>query len=161
MTSVAFDTLKYANRLKTAGVPPAQAEAEAEALAEAMDVQARAIHSEIKRERHEMATAHKRDLSDSEAHNDKVLARLEAKVDKGFAEVRGEFVRIEAKMDKGLAEVRGEFVRIEAKMDKGLAEVRGELDKHSAEVKGELMLLKWMVGVIVTGIIALVAKAFF
>lgn len=107
MTSVAFDTLKYANRLKTAGVPPAQAEAEAEALAEAMaeamDVQARAIHSEIKRERHEMATAHKRDLSDSEAHNDKVLARLEAKVDKGFAEVRGE-------LDKHSAEVKGELM---------------------------------------------------
>ena len=32
-----FDTLKFANRLKSAGVPSAQAEAEAEALAEVFD----------------------------------------------------------------------------------------------------------------------------
>jgi broad-specificity NMP kinase len=36
MTTLTFDTLKFANRLKAAGVPPAQAEAEAEALAEVL-----------------------------------------------------------------------------------------------------------------------------
>lgn len=36
MTTLTFDTLKYANRLKAAGVPDKQAEAEAEALAEVM-----------------------------------------------------------------------------------------------------------------------------
>ncbi len=35
MTTISFDTLKFANRLKAAGVPPEQAEAEAEAFAEA------------------------------------------------------------------------------------------------------------------------------
>jgi len=32
--TIAFDTLKYANRLKTVGVPTEQAEAQAEAIAE-------------------------------------------------------------------------------------------------------------------------------
>ncbi|MCK9991078.1 MAG: hypothetical protein RugAbin2_02092 [Rugosibacter sp.] len=36
MTTLTFDTLKFANRLKAAGVPDKQAEAEAEALAEAL-----------------------------------------------------------------------------------------------------------------------------
>ena len=36
MTALTFDTLKFANRLKAAGVPDKQAEAEAEALAEAL-----------------------------------------------------------------------------------------------------------------------------
>lgn len=36
MASITFDTLKYADRLKEAGIPPAQAEAEARALAEAL-----------------------------------------------------------------------------------------------------------------------------
>lgn len=36
MASITFDTLKYADRLKEAGVPPAQAEAEARAMAEAL-----------------------------------------------------------------------------------------------------------------------------
>ncbi len=36
MTTITFDTLKFANRLKAAGVPAQQAEAEAEALADAL-----------------------------------------------------------------------------------------------------------------------------
>lgn len=38
MTTLTFDTLKFANTLKEAGVPSAQAEAEARALAEVLDV---------------------------------------------------------------------------------------------------------------------------
>ncbi len=41
MAAITFDTLKFANRLKSAGVPPAQAEAEAEALAEVFDLAGR------------------------------------------------------------------------------------------------------------------------
>ena len=36
MTAPTFDTLKYAEALKTAGVPDAQAKAQAEALADAL-----------------------------------------------------------------------------------------------------------------------------
>jgi hypothetical protein len=36
MTTLTFDTLKYVERLKAAGVPEPQAKAEAEALAEAL-----------------------------------------------------------------------------------------------------------------------------
>ena len=38
MTTVTFDTLKFANKLKSAGVPDKQAEAEAEAISEALEV---------------------------------------------------------------------------------------------------------------------------
>ncbi|HHW4670763.1 MAG TPA: DUF1640 domain-containing protein, partial [Xylella fastidiosa subsp. multiplex] len=34
-------------------------------------------------------------------------------------------------------------------------------NQRFAEVKGEMRLLKWMLGVIVTGIAALIIKAFF
>ena len=37
MSAITFDTLKFANRLKAAGVPDKQAEAEAEALAEVFE----------------------------------------------------------------------------------------------------------------------------
>jgi hypothetical protein len=36
MTAVTFDTLKYAERLEAGGVPPQQAKAEAQALAEVL-----------------------------------------------------------------------------------------------------------------------------
>lgn len=38
MSTLTFDTLKYANTLKAGGVPPAQAEAEAVALSEVLEV---------------------------------------------------------------------------------------------------------------------------
>ena len=38
MATIAFDTLKYSKRLKDVGVPEKQAEAEAEALAEVLEV---------------------------------------------------------------------------------------------------------------------------
>ncbi|MEY4211616.1 MAG: hypothetical protein RLZ92_1997 [Pseudomonadota bacterium] len=38
MAAVTFDTLKFANKLKSAGVPEKQAEAEAEVLSEALEV---------------------------------------------------------------------------------------------------------------------------
>ena len=38
MAAITSDTLKFANKLKSAGVPDKQAEAEAEALSEALEV---------------------------------------------------------------------------------------------------------------------------
>ncbi|MDR2925080.1 MAG: CCDC90 family protein [Azoarcus sp.] len=38
MTTITFDTLKFANTLKKAGFTPEQAEAQAEALSEVMEV---------------------------------------------------------------------------------------------------------------------------
>ncbi|MBA3034684.1 MAG: DUF1640 domain-containing protein [Gammaproteobacteria bacterium] len=43
MASITFDTLKFADTLKAAGVPAAQAEAEARALAEAFASNAEAL----------------------------------------------------------------------------------------------------------------------
>jgi hypothetical protein len=38
MATITFDTLKFANKLKSAGVPPEHAEAEAEALADIFEI---------------------------------------------------------------------------------------------------------------------------
>ncbi|HHW4675032.1 MAG TPA: DUF1640 domain-containing protein, partial [Xylella fastidiosa subsp. pauca] len=102
MTSVSFDTLKFANKLKTAGIPPAHAEAEAEALEEVLKTNIQGF-------------------AESESRNGKALARLEANMEKGFTEVDLRFAQI---------------------------------NQRFAEVKGEMRLLKWMLGVIVTGIAA-------
>ncbi|MDC6408606.1 hypothetical protein [Xylella fastidiosa] len=127
MTSVAFDTLKFANRLKTAGVPAAHAEAEAEALAEVLEINLQG-------------------LAESESKNGKALARLEADMKEGFAQV-----------DQRFAQVDQRFVQMEKNMDQRFAQV----DTRFAEIKGEMLLLKWMLGVIVAGVAALIIKAFF
>ena len=60
MATVTFDTLKFADALKSAGVPAAQAEAEARALASAMS---------------EVDVASKRDVDQSEKT---IIAKLDA-----------------------------------------------------------------------------------
>lgn len=54
MTTLTFDTLKFANRLKSAGVPPQQAEAEAEALAEVMAEAVKASDLSTKADLHDL-----------------------------------------------------------------------------------------------------------
>ena len=62
MAMITFDTLKFANTLKDAGVPPAQAEAEAVALSEVLEVNLKELvtkedlHREIESLRREMMT---------------------------------------------------------------------------------------------------------
>jgi hypothetical protein len=70
MATVTFDTLKFANRLKEAGVPDKQAEAEARALSEVLEVNFDQL-------------AIKRDLYDLEA-------RLKARLDTMEARMTGE-----------------------------------------------------------------------
>ncbi|MDP1558670.1 MAG: hypothetical protein Q8K59_08565 [Nitrosomonas sp.] len=52
MGTITFDTLKFANTLKEAGVPPAQAEAEATALSEVLEINLRdlATKEDLRRE---------------------------------------------------------------------------------------------------------------
>ena len=45
MASITFDTLRFANRLKAAGVPQEQAEAEAEALSEVLETNVKDLAS--------------------------------------------------------------------------------------------------------------------
>ena len=94
MTAITFDTLKFANKLKLAGVPDKQAEAEAEALSEVLEINLK-----------ELAT--KQDIK---------------------------------------LEVR---------------ELEHRLDARFERIDGELKLTRWMLGVMLAGVMSLVLKAFF
>jgi len=95
MAAVTFDSLKFANRLKAAGIPPAQAEAEAEALSDALEDKFALISeqqrqlAELTQELRKLEAASKHDLEAQALRSDNAYIRLEAKVDKGFAEVNG------------------------------------------------------------------------
>lgn len=63
--AVVFDTLKFANKLKAAGVPDKQAEAEAEALADVLEINLKDLPT-------------KQDLRELELRLEIRLTRLEA-----------------------------------------------------------------------------------
>jgi hypothetical protein len=83
MAAVTFDTLKFANRLKQAGVPDQQAEAEAEVLAEALQVNLKDLVT-------------KEDLH--AALND-LESRLGGRITDLDSRLRGRIDALEAKMD--------------------------------------------------------------
>jgi len=82
MTAITFDTLKYANTLEAAGIPRAQAQAQVEVLAEAIQDQAKAV-----------------------ANNDKAIMRVEARLERfearmeaSLSELRQEMIQLEQRM---------------------------------------------------------------
>jgi len=88
MVAITFDTLKFATRLEAVGVPGAQAKAQAEvmreALSEALTAQAETLQA-----------THMRDMLETRTLADTGIARLERKVDLGFAEVRKDIEMLE------------------------------------------------------------------
>lgn len=78
MTAVTFDTLKFANRLKAAGVPDKQAEAEAEVLSEVLEVNLRELATKEDLRRLEAVT--KEDLRRLEERFDVKLTQLEQRM---------------------------------------------------------------------------------
>ncbi len=77
MAAITFDTLKYANRLKAAGVPDKQAEAEAEVLSEALEVNLNVLAT-----KEDM----RRELRDLEQ-------RLESKIDKVTSDLKVDLIK--------------------------------------------------------------------
>ncbi|HHW4683193.1 MAG TPA: hypothetical protein ACQGQI_08555 [Xylella sp.] len=104
MTSTAFDTLKYANQLKNAGLPSAHAEAEAEALAGVVEM-------------------NRQEIADSESRTVKALERLEANMQKGFEQMEQRFAQIDQRFEK--MDQRFE------KMDQRLVKTEGDTRLHS------------------------------
>ncbi|RWA36517.1 hypothetical protein, partial [Xylella fastidiosa] len=130
----AFDTLKFANRLKTAGVPAAHAEAEAEALAEVLEINLQG-------------------LAESESKNGKVLARLEANMKEGFAQVDQRFAQVDQRFEKIDQRLEKHFEKLDQRFEK--------LEARFAKTEVDTRLHKWMLGVIVTGVVALIVRTFF
>jgi hypothetical protein len=78
MTTLTFDTLKYANTLKEAGVPPAQAEAEARALSEVLELNLKDLAT-----KQDLLTTEdklRRDIEDLRREMDSRLIQLEQRL---------------------------------------------------------------------------------
>jgi len=98
VATITFDTLKFVEKLKAAGIPEAQAKAESEAL---QVVLAEALDSQL---------ATKNDL---------------------------------------------------IKLDRRLDGLDAKIDRMDTRISGELTLLKWMMGILIAGVMSIVIKTFF
>jgi len=102
MPAITFDTLKFVETLKEAGVPETQAKAFSTAVQQSHEAADLATKGDITDLRHE-------------------IKELELRIDTRF----------------------------------------GQIDTRFEKVHGEMLLLKWMLGLLIAGVASLVLKAFF
>ena len=127
MSMATFDTLKFANALKAAGVSDRQAEAEAVVLAEVFSINFR-----------EVAT--KEDLKRAVADVETKLREVEQ--------------RLNAKSDLLRSEVY-------AKIDLLRTEVFAKIDTNHTKLTGDMYLLRWMFGLLISLVLAIFVRLFF
>ena len=119
MDATVIDTLRYANRLREAGVEAGQAEA-----------MARAINDELS-----VGVATREDVGTVERNLGHALAEFRSEMDHNLAEFRSEMdhnlAELRGDMEHGLADLRGD-------MEHGLTDLRGDLDRTRTELRAEL-----------------------
>ncbi len=134
MSISTFDTLKYVRRLERAGMSLELAEAQAEVLTEAFNVNLDQLVTKDYFEGRMTAR-----FSEQDARIDKLFAEQGARFEKRFAEQ-------DAKFEKRFAEQ-------DAKFEKRFAEQRAYMDVKFAEIDAKFRFFGWTQAVIVAAVI--------
>ena len=141
LTSVAFDTLDYFDKLMAAGVPDAQARVQAEFLRDQVEQQTgeirRAIEKYDESRRAELAT--KGDVQDVRLEIEKVRSETE-KVRAETEKIRLEIRETEARLTTNIEQVRAETEKIRLEIKETEARLRTDMEKV------KYALLKWQIG---------------
>ena len=141
MATVAFDTLKFATTLKEAGVPEKQAEAQARAFAEIMEVNLDKLATKV-------------DLGEVR----KEVASFREEVKKEFVsfreEVKKEFTTLRE-------EIKKDSTNLEKKIEQDFAQAKSDLRADLLKINGEQILIRWMFGAMLTVMVAILIRMFF
>lgn len=138
MATVTFDTLKFVEKLRAAGVSEAQAKAEAEAL---VSVLAEAIEQQL---------ATKEDIRGVKAD----IATLEKTLKADIATLEKTLKADMATLDKTL---KADMATRDGEVKAGFKEVKADI----ILLKRDTYVIKWMMGMVLASVISLVLKAFF
>lgn len=139
--AIPFDTLDYARKLETAGVPAAQAELQATALGDALAKAVAASADLVGLESRLVASIESLDAKLS-ARIDSVEAKLSARIDSLEAKLSARIDSLDAKIDA----IRNELnTRIEMVKNELRLELGGKIDR----LVGTVDTMKWMFGFVV------------
>ncbi|MBF0144000.1 MAG: DUF1640 domain-containing protein [Magnetococcales bacterium] len=161
-TAVAFDTHKFVRRLRDAGVEEGQAEAFSDAFQEVREAQLE-----------ELAT--KSDLTGLKSELKGEIAELRSELKGDIRELRGEverlaeftsreFKRQEESTSGGFKRqeesISERFKRQEEILRRDIREFRLEIEARLQKSAGEALLLRWMFGFLLAGVISIILKLF-
>ena len=134
MAVATFDTLKFANTLKAAGVPPQQAEAQAVAFAEVVQLNFK-----------ELAT--KEDV-------DRAAVAIQAGLDQLAKDLRRETVDTRDELKRAIADVVEQFTHkledVRRELKDEVQKVNARLDTFQAKHAGDMALIRWMLAAVIT-----------
>jgi len=135
--AIPFDTLDYAKKLETAGVPAAQAELQAAALGDALA----------------KAAVAPGDLAGLEG-------RLTARIESVDARIESLEAKMSARIDSLEAKMSARIDSLDAKIDAVKNELRLELGGQIARLAGTIDSMKWMFGFLAAMNIGILIRLF-
>lgn len=156
MAMATFDTLKFANALKAVGVPDKQAEAEAQVLSEVFSINFREVTTKEDL---------KRAVADIEVKIREVEQRLLVKIDQNKNDLTAKIDQFRLELNARIDQVKTElsakidFVekKLDAKIDQVKTELSAKMDSNQLKLSGEMILLRWMFGVVISFLVAMLA----
>jgi hypothetical protein len=167
MATMAFDSLRYARRLREVGVPEPQAEVQAELMAEAFGFYAENIltrdhFTEVLNARFaEFGAKIDQRFAEQDAKFDALESRmekrfseqdakfdaLESRMEKRFSEQDAKFDALESRLEKRFVEQDGKRASLEARIEKRFDEQTLAFEQRFAPVERNQYLMMWMLGV--------------
>ncbi|MCI4625811.1 MAG: hypothetical protein L3V56_07595 [Candidatus Magnetoovum sp. WYHC-5] len=95
-------------------------------------------------------------------------ARKDLALKEDFAKVKEEILKVEHRLEVKIERVEAKIDKVEAKIDKVEVKLDAKIDRVEAKlsermtfIDGEIRLQKWMLGILLAGVISLIMKAFF
>jgi hypothetical protein len=143
MSAVAFDTLRFARRLKDAGVPEKQAEAQAEVMAETFvyNMDSLVTTDYLDARFAEQGVRFEARFAEQDARLGARFVEQDARFDARFVDQDTRLDSLEAGMNERFTEQGEAFSKRFMAMDIKFTELKGEL-------KGELGLQRWILAAI-------------
>lgn len=145
MAVATFDTLKFANTLKAAGVPEKQAEAQAVAFAEVVQANFKELAS-----RDDLDRA----VNQLQAYVDQAVKELRREIGEARSEASRENVDLKELLSRKIDDLRRDVME-------EIHKVNARLDTFQAKHAGDMALIRWMLGVIITLGVGVAARLFF
>ena len=145
MSALAFDTLRYARRLKEVGVPESQAEVQAELMAEAFGFYADNLLT-----RDHFTEVLNARFAEQDAKIEARFAEQDAKIKARFAE---QDAKIEVRFSEQEAKFEARFAEQDAKFETSLSALASRLDQRFNRQDATQRVLAWMVGLITVAVV--------
>ncbi len=142
MGAVAFDTLKFAKRLKEAGFSEQQAEALAEAEAELFEAH--------------LAT--KQDIASLERQAEGIRAELKREIEEVRVELKREIEEVRVELKREIEEVRVKLKRDLAEVQRRIEEVRVEFQRDLKDLEYRMVIKLGAMLVVAVGVVAALVK---